>query len=184
MPNALRRILSGYARDERGSITVEFVLIVPLLFWAFMASYVFFDGYRQSALNVKAAYTVGDLISRETEAINDTYIDSMYALFQMMVRDQAPVGLRISVVRYDAAQDRYYVDWSRIRGIYTYPRDNSNLEDIRARLPEMPDGERVILVESSNIYEPIFNVGFGNLDLDNFVFTRPRFAPQVAWSNS
>ncbi|MFC3117956.1 TadE/TadG family type IV pilus assembly protein [Jhaorihella thermophila] len=41
MPYALRRILSGYARDERGSITVEFVLIVPLLFWAFMASYVF-----------------------------------------------------------------------------------------------------------------------------------------------
>ena len=184
MPNALRPILSRFAQSDRGSVTVEFVLIMPMLFWAFMASYVFFDGFRQSALNLKAAYTIGDLISRETAAVNDTYIDSMYRLFQLMTRANSPTSMRISVVRYDANRDRYYVDWSEIRGGYQYARDDNNVQDIRERLPEMPNGERVILVETSNTYEPVFNIGFGNIDLDNFVFTRPRFAPQVAWSDS
>ena len=59
-----RSILKARAKafidDQSGNITVEFVLAMPILFWAFMACYVFFDGYRQSAANLKAAYTISD----------------------------------------------------------------------------------------------------------------------------
>jgi Flp pilus assembly protein TadG len=95
----LRARLSAYFRNTGGSVSVELVLVTPMLFWAIGASYVFFDGYRQSTVNLKAAYTISDLVSRETAAVNDDYIDSMYNLLQLLTRAQSEVKLRISVIR-------------------------------------------------------------------------------------
>lgn len=176
-------LLKKFARDTRGSVSVEFVLVAPFLFWALMATYAYFDGYRQSTINLKATYTISDLISRETMEINDDYIDSMFELFELMTRPRSLVKLRISIIRYDEDDGRYYVDWSANRG-YLEPRTNSNITSIHNQLPTMPDNERVILVESRNFYVPRFKIGMGNADLYNFVFTRPRFAPQVVWSDS
>ncbi|MDX2483642.1 MAG: pilus assembly protein [Pseudodonghicola sp.] len=179
LPSMLRRFLG----DTHGSVSVEFVLVMPFLFWAFMATFVYFDGFRQSAQNLKAAYAIGDMISRETESINDTYVDSMEEVLQLMARSSGTVKLRVTVVRWDEDDDRYYVVWSENRG-YDKPRSNSDMEDIEARLPVMPDGERVILIETQSTYEPTFAVGVGDRDLDNFIFTRPRFVNQLKWSNS
>ena len=117
--------LKAFFRGTEGSVTIEFVLIMPILFWAFMATYVFFDGYRQSTVNLKATYAIGDLISRETEAINDNYIDSMHELLKLMVRSRSETGMRITVVRYDEADDRYYVDWSKERDFGSVRTDDS-----------------------------------------------------------
>ena len=174
--------LRAFAAETRGSVSVEFVLVMPFLFWAFMATYVYFDGYRQSSVNLKAAYTISDLISRETNAINDDYIDAMYSLLKTLVRTRSEVKLRISVIRYDEADDRYYVDWSETRG-YDYARDNDNIRTIRHKLPNMPDNERVILVETRNHFVPLFNIGMTQKLLKNFIFTRPRFAPQVVFES-
>ena len=170
-------------RDETdGNVTIEFVLAMPILFWAFMASFVFYDGYRQSTVNLKAAYTIGDLISRETEEINDNYIDSMHNLLTMMVdsASSGDVDLRISVVRWDEADDRYYVDWSANRG-FSEELADANVMELETRLPVMPDNERVILIETNNLFRPLFRVGLDDIDLENFVFTRPRFVSQVVW---
>jgi Flp pilus assembly protein TadG len=175
--------LKFFAADTRGSISVEFVLVMPILFWAFMATYVFFDGYRQSAVNLKAAYTISDLISRETEVITDDYVDSMYSLMQLLTRSTSSVSLRITVIRWDEGDDRYYVDWSTNRG-YALNLSDATIGDIESKLPVMPDNERVILVETINTFVPLFNVGMDNKELSNFVFTRPRFAPQVLYSAS
>lgn len=180
--NGLITRLRAFFRDTNGSVSVEFVLVMPFLFWAFMATYVYFDGYRQSVVNLKAAYAIGDLISRETQAINDDYIDSMEAVLQLMTRSNMPIKLLVTVIRWDEADQRYYVDWSKNRG-YASPRTNADLLDLAAKLPVMPNGERVILVETQGKYVPLFDIGMGTKYLENFVFTRPRFAPQVAWSD-
>ncbi|TMV13737.1 pilus assembly protein [Arenibacterium halophilum] len=178
--HALKRRLSLFARDTSGNVTIEFVLAMPILFWTFMACYVFFDGYRQSSLNLKAAYTISDLISRETEGINDAYIDSMVEVMRLMTRATSRVDVRISVIRWDEGEERYYLDWSANRG---YPAEltDANISDIESQLPVMPDNERVILVETNNVFVPLFNVGLDNINLDNFVFTRPRFVSQLVW---
>lgn len=170
--------LKSFSAETRGSVSVEFVLVMPFLFWSFMAVYVYFDGYRQSAVNLKAAYTISDLISRETEVIDDTYVDSMYALLQILTRPTSPVSMRITVVRWDEDDDRYYVDWSANRG-YNIDLTDATIGDIESKLPTMPDLERVILVETDNTFVPLFNVGMENKQLTNFVFTRPRFVDQV-----
>lgn len=182
----MRRIysrLKSFCSDTEGSFTVEFVIAVPMLFWGIMASYTYFDGYRQSAVNLKAAFTISDLISRETQGITDTYIDSMQELLTLMTRSGSDVNMRITVVRFDEEDDRYYVDWSEVRG-YTNELTNENIQDISSKLPTMPDDERVILVETLNTYVPPFKVGIDTIPLENFVFTRPRFTSQVAWSDA
>ena len=176
----LIRRLRAFRDDTRGSVTVEFALMAPLLFWTYCAGYAFFDAYRQSAVNLKAAYTIADLISRETRALNETYIDSMYAMTRLLTRSDAPLSMRITVVRWNETDDRYYFDWSKTRG-GTNPMTDADMVRIRDRLPMMPDAERVILVETWSTWEPPFQVGIGTTVLDNFVFTRPRFAPQVVF---
>ena len=175
--------LGAFWRDTSGNVTIEFVLAMPILFWTFMASYVFFDGYRQSSMNLKAAYTISDLISRETESINNDYIDSMVEVMKLMTRATSDVDMRISVIRWDDSDDRYYLDWSANRG---YPNEltNDNISNIAEQLPVMPDNERVILVETNNTFVPLFDVGLDNIQLENFVFTRPRFVAQVPWDRN
>jgi hypothetical protein len=174
--------LTQFRDDTRGTMTIEFVIAMPILFWAFMSMYVFFDGYRQSSVNLKAAYTISDLISRETGGINDNYIDSMVSLMQVLTRPDSPITMRISVVRWDATDDRYYVDWSANRG-FDEPLTDATVLDLRDRLPVMPDLERVILVETNNTFIPPLRVMLKPVQLENFVFTRPRFAPQVSWES-
>lgn len=178
----IRSLLIRFWQDTRGSVTVEFVLAMPFIFWAFMASYVYFDGYHQSAANLKAAYTISDLISRETTNINDAYIDSMFTLFGMMTYSQDESALRISVIRWDEEDKRYYVNWSRVRGFQAELSDDT-VGDLADRLPRMPDNEIVILVETRNTFDPVFRIGMDKTELENFVFTRPRFVDQIKWDD-
>lgn len=178
----LRHHLCRFRDDTRGSITVEFALMMPLLFWAYGASYVFFDGYRQSAINLKTAYTIGDLLSRETDAIDNTFIDSIYALQGILIRTNAPRSLRVSVVRWDEDTEAYSLEWTATRGDATAMTENE-AAGLQSRLPAMSDEDRVILVETWNTWEPPFTVGLPTTEFEDFVFTRPRFAPQLVWAD-
>ena len=173
------RRLKRFQGRESGSISVEAVLIAPMLFWAIMAGYTFFEAYRQSASNIKAAHTIGDLISRETREINSVYIDSMEEMFSLMVVNEADLKFRVSLVLYDEATNSHTVNWSAIRGGYTEKLTDANIDQYRDALPPMSDQNTLILVETSNTFVPPFSVGLGNIELDNFIFTRPRFANNI-----
>ncbi len=175
---ALLNRLKRFRRDSSGTITVEFAIIIPMLFWGYASSYIFFDGFRQSTINLRAAYTIGDMISRETDVLTPDYIDSMYNMAQLLTRTGSPMSLRITVIRWDEEDDQFYLDWSQARGGVGV-MVQENLVDFADYLPVMPDQERVIVVETWNTWEPVINVGMSARDMDNFVFTRPRFAPQV-----
>lgn len=173
--------LRHFNHSTDGAVSVEFVLAMPILFWAFAACFVFFDGYRQSAVNLKAAYTISDMISRETAGIDENYIDSLQKLMTMMARSGSDTALRVTIVRWSEDTQKYYVDWSVQRG-YPSVLTNTDVSDMKNRLPTMADEERVIVVETSNTFTPTFRVGLDEKQLTNFVFTRPRFSPQVAWA--
>ena len=169
----------NFSRDEDGSMTVETVLVLPMLFWAIMASYAYFDGYRQSAANVKAAYTISDLVSRETREINDAYIDSMKEMMELMVKAESGTRMRITLITYSEADDYHYVRWSADRGLGGKLTDAA-VAALRDQLPPMPDADTLILVETENDYVPKFDVGLNDVTFENFVFTRPRFTNEIA----
>ncbi len=179
--------LQEFRRKEDGNIALEAALYLPLLLGVFAATYTLFDLFRQETVNSKAAYTVSDLISRETAALNDDYIDSIYTLGKLMARAGSDMSMRVSVIRWDADDDRYYVDWSVERGDQMEIWTDANVTALNDKLPLMPDQERVIVVETWNDVEPAFRleaIGVGKREIYNLVFTRPRFASQVAFEGS
>ncbi|CUH75250.1 Flp pilus assembly protein TadG [Tritonibacter multivorans] len=176
---ALRSAVNRFRRDEEGSVAIEAAFYFPLLLAMFAAIFTLYDAFRQESISIKAAYTISDLVSRETATLDDTYIDNMYLLTQAMTRDTRDVSMRISVVYWDEASGSYGVDWSVERGTGLAVWNDGTINDVAEHLPNLPDQERVILVETWNNLLPIFDVGLDNFDLYNFVFTRPRFAGQI-----
>lgn len=177
--NHLRRFLN----DEKGSVAVEAAVVLPVLLWAFVAMWVFFDAYRARTTVEKAAFTVSDMLSRETNAIDDDYLDGAKNLFDLLADSDSPSGLRVSVITYSGAYQEYRLEWSQIRGNINKLEDQG-LSDLVDDLPGMSDGERLILVQTTSTYEPSLRVGIGDHTMKTFIFTRPRFAPQLVWSDT
>ena len=176
-----RRSMGHFSRNEKGMLTVEALLVFPMLLWTITAIFTFFEGFRQSAANLKAAYTIGDLISRETQAITPAYVNSMLVLMQRMVNNGSPMSLRMTLIVFDEDDDRHYVRWSTARG-YDDVWDNDNISNMEDNLPPMPDQDTLIIVETSNPFDPTFKTPFLGDDytFNNFVFTRPRFTNEIA----
>ncbi|WOI35097.1 TadE/TadG family type IV pilus assembly protein [Tritonibacter scottomollicae] len=176
--------LRRFRHREDGNIAIETAIYLPFLLGVFAVTFTLFDLFRQETVNTKAAYTVSDLISRETTALNDEYINSIYTLGRMMARANSGMSMRVSVIRWDADDARYYVDWSVERGAQMDIWTDATVVDIEDKLPTMPDEERIIVVETWNDVEPAFNVGLGTRNIYNLVFSRPRFASQIAFEGS
>tara|TARA_R110002049_G_scaffold140930_7_gene302374 strand:- start:25727 stop:26302 length:576 start_codon:yes stop_codon:yes gene_type:complete len=175
---ALKRC--DFLRREDGTIAMETMIVLPLIFWAYLSTFSIFDAFRMYNLNQQATYTIGDAISRETVPINDDYLRGSQELFEFMTRGAGNTAIRVTSIWYDAAQDRYYTDWSKSRG-WVLGLNSEDVKSWHAKLPVMPDKERVVLVETWRTYDPPFNTGLEERDIHNFIFTRPRYAPRVCW---
>lgn len=180
--NRMRLFARRFRRDEEGSAAVELMLVLPMLIWALLAVLVFFDAYRMQTVNLKAAYTLGDVLSRETGYITPLYLNSMFELQQFLVGDDE-VLLRVTVIEYDGVNDTFDVRWSEGRGSPVTAMTNANIELIRNRLPIMPDGEMAIITETRLAYVPPASVGLNPIAFDDRVVTRPRFAGQLCWNS-
>lgn len=181
--STLRTRLRNFFRSNEGSVSVEAILVLPAMVYIFGASWVWFDVSRQQSVNQKANYTIGDMISRETDPIDDAYIDATYSLYQdLVIADNSTTDLRVSVVEY---RDRgwagkYSVEWSSSRGAYP-PLTDSDLVGMQGRLPIMADGDEILLVETWEDYEPALEAGLSAFEIETYSFTSPRFAPQLLW---
>lgn len=166
-------------RDERGSFSVEAILMFPLLVWAFMAMYVFFEGLRESNINLKATYTISDLLSRETDDIDQTYLDGMNQVYAWLSRSATPVSMRVTVVRFDETADQHVNVWSRgVAGKPDLTQEDVDTQ-ISRHVPIMADASTAIVVETWTTYNPIMDIGLTDTDIYNIVVTAPRFSDQL-----
>ena len=51
----IKTILAGFGRREDGTISLEAMIILPLMFWAFLSVFSIFHSYRTYTINQKAA---------------------------------------------------------------------------------------------------------------------------------
>lgn len=174
---------AGFWQETRGSMTVEGAIVLPIWIWAYIASYQFFDAFRDQSESMRAAYTISDALSRQITAVGPDYIDGLDDVFEYMTRSDDTTWIRVTSVYWDATNSVYRQFWS-------YATDGHNAhtdETIKlqaARLPNMITGETVVLVESFMEYNPTFNVGLDTMWYDNFVATRPRFASKVEYNEN
>ncbi|WP_170422100.1 TadE/TadG family type IV pilus assembly protein [Ruegeria arenilitoris] len=179
--------LREFAGRENGSLSMETAIIFPILVWAITLTYTYFDGFRESTANLKAAFTISDLISREGDReITDTYAESMYVMFNRMVENESPLEMRLTSITYvqadpiEGVEEHYIVNWSTHCG-YDGHWTNDNYGPLVERLPAMADLDSMIVVETSKEYIPRLNTNWLTKDyvFNNLVYTRPRFVPVV-----
>lgn len=190
MLRAIRQVLARFRREEDGTLAIETVLIFPVLCWAYLATFIYFDAFRVQSQTLKAAYTISDQMSRETGYISPTYLKSLYKLHELLTFSNQPSTVRVSVVTFDGDTEQYHVRWSRwiqggtIQSGSNYALTDTKIPDIEDQLPVMPSNEVVIVMENWLSYEPAFSVGLNAFNFQNLIVTRPRFnAAQVCWND-
>lgn len=197
MGNPMSRLLSilrSFRTDDRGTMAIELVLVVPILTWVLMSTFVYFDMFRNEANAHRAALTVADMFSREKTALDDAYLDGAHSLLRTITLDDPDPDYRISVYRFDEDDDRYYLVWSRSRGLApAYTQANFDAFGTQDKLPLLADGDRSILLETRTVYTPPFDTGIfqltnlfasdpsrvqanlGSATINTFTVIRPRF---------
>ncbi len=175
---SLRRFL----RDNQGSYSVETILLLPMLAWAILAFFSYFDGLRLANVNIKAAHTISDVLSRETAPVDDTYIDGADRLLTFLINRPYQISMRISVFKYDGPNQNFDLVWSKSRGDQA-ALTAGTLGGVTQRLPITANGDSIIVVETWMDYQPPFVMGLTATTLYNFVVTSPRFAPQLKWDD-
>jgi hypothetical protein len=170
-----------FGRDTGGSIPTEGVMAFCFLIWWYIESFQFFDAFRQKNVNLKAAYTIADMISRQTVTIGPTYIEGLGVVFDYLTSSNKPTSIRVTSVYWDGTDNTYKQVWSYATTAGIPPHTDASINAKAAQIPAMPVGDTVVLVETFMAYEPIFSIGLNAMIYDTFITTRPRFASQVVY---
>ena len=186
MIGTAKSMLSRFRREERGSVVVEAVVILPLLVWTYTAMFVFFDAYKTENLTVKAAYTVADMISRQTEPVDADYINGMNTIFGFLTDGNPQNEVRVSVVGMVTGADNQ----PELELVWSYTTDPTKLPQlcsvapIEQRIPILSLGDQLIVVEAIMGWQPAFNAGLGERTLYELVVAKPRFSGRVDWDDA
>jgi len=167
-------MLHKFLNEEDGSMSIELLLMVPILTWALLSTFVYFDAFRVESNANRAALTLADMFSREETPITPEYMNSARELLRALTYEEANPDFRVTVYRYRENQDDYRRVWSQHRGMGGRLNNNAlkQLQD-EGRLPMMADGDRSILVETRVNYDAPFSIGMGPFiptNLDDVTF--------------
>jgi Flp pilus assembly protein TadG len=180
----MSRVQSNFCtwlRDEYGSVTIEFMLWLPILAFWLVISVVFFDAYKARDDAMKTAQTLSDILSRQTE-VTEEFIDSLF-LLQSKLLARAPAGARMRVSSIQFRDDEYQVLWSRALGggdpIAIGTGDDNELA--QDNFPQMAELDTIILTELHVPYVPFSDWTAMDVTQWSFaVISRPRFVTAVA----
>jgi len=111
-----------FRHDTDGTVSVELVIVLPMLIWALAATVVFYDGFRDRYHAQMAAQTVADIMSRETDLFDADYVEGMNDVFDFLLDSRYPSRIRVSSIIWDSANQRNTLQWSYgTRGLTALP---------------------------------------------------------------
>ena len=177
-----------FARDERGAILLETIIMLPVLIWALLAMAAYWDAYRTVNRQQKAVYAVADVIARQ-RTVTTTYVDAMDNVVNYMLDDNQTVKLRLTSVGWDESSQKFTVKWSRSPDNKMVALTNTTLQPLAPKIPKMTASSTIVLLETELGYVPNINVGVNNSmgiqaqTLRQFIVTRPRFSDKICLVN-
>ncbi|MCX8507955.1 MAG: pilus assembly protein [Rhodobacteraceae bacterium] len=180
----LKLHLLAFRDREEGNMVAEGVLAFIMLIWWYMASFTFFDALRLKNMNLKAAYTLADLVTREVKAVNKDYIKGLNTVFDYLTYSPMPTWVRVSSVEWDNTRKHNEVLWSCATGTGHQVYDNTSIQGVENRIPVMPEGDTIIIVETFMGYRPVFKVGLEPRWFSTFITTRPRSSSKIDFSGT
>ncbi|UWQ20028.1 TadE/TadG family type IV pilus assembly protein [Jannaschia sp. W003] len=171
------RALARSLRDERGSIAVEAVIILPVLVLFYLVSFTLYNAYHKQTVVTKAGYTLSDLLSRQNAPVTANNIDGMRDVFAYITRDGADAQIRVThLTRYvdtTAGLDEYRIIDSYGTGDVGQ-MSQAQLDRDLLRVPNLASNEHVTVIETFSPYTPPFFIGLDSYQMESFVVSRQR----------
>lgn len=196
MVSVLTNRLRRFRREDDGTVTVEMLLILPVVLWAFLATFVFFDAFSSRTAAQRAAYTISDSIGRQqNSALTPAELDGFNQIFAYLARSRHVTQLRVSSIVWNPIDEEYNVVWSYATGNGMPLTTDRLTPELIDRLPVLAraDGEQsresVYLTETIVEFVPVMEslplVGgvLRQQTLYNVIVARPRFSPQLRFND-
>ena len=182
--NRLRRALRRFAARTSGSMTVEALLIVPVMAMGMTGFYSFWDAYKTQNVVQKAAYSVSDMLSREMIPATPTFLNGLETTLEFLIGSNA--SIRVTSIRRtsDGPLGLTGLDvlWSYSPGNAMLPLTEATLTQVEPDIPMMAVGSNMVMFEVRVPYSPVTE--FLNLDtISETVAMRPRFLPTLCMTN-
>lgn len=191
---ALKHRFSRFLRDEDGLILVEGLIMLPLLIWALVAMFIYWDVFRTINVTQKTAYSVADLLSRQRTEIPLDFANGLQKVVNFLSPGGHPVKMRITSFECKSSsgsQAEQVCNATRgdFRLLFSFSPDNKVDEldesDIQAwkgvKIPTLVHNESVFVVETQVDYEaqlPVallgMLIGVDDQSFGEFIVTRPR----------
>ncbi|MDJ0827255.1 MAG: hypothetical protein QNJ16_17325 [Rhodobacter sp.] len=179
----LLKMLTTFRSRDDGVISTEAAMIMPILLFAYLGLFTFFDAFRTQNINVRASYTISDMLSRENGCIDDAYISGLNDILSILTQSQYPTILRVTIVENDPDEEDLQLKWSEVDGGTGGIQEltQGTLSEIEDEIPAIADYDLGIVVETWAGFDPVLNFGIDAQYFENLVVTRPRFAGQLRW---
>jgi hypothetical protein len=176
-----------FFKDETGTGLVEFLIVLPLLIWAWVGMFAYWDVFKSINKSQKASYIISDSLSRTAGQVTPGYIDGLEKLLAYLSQTDDEVQLRVSSIGWDPINEAHTPIWSYSPEGEMTPLDEASVALMSSRLPEMVEFETLILVETRVDYvQPLgvaeilgLDLGIGSRTLTEFIPISPRFVEKV-----
>ena len=191
MRNLPQRFRS-YLRDEDGLILAEGLIMMPLLIWALVAMFIYWDVFRTINMTQKAAYSVADLLSRQKTTIPLAYANGLQNVMNFLTPGGHPVKMRITSFECNAptgaktcspttGPHKFFFSYSSQNKVTTLMTQTTIQNWKATKIPTLNNGESVFVVETTVEYKAQLQtalagllVGVQNNTFGEFIVTRPR----------
>jgi hypothetical protein len=178
----LKHRFGSYLRDEDGLILAEGLLMLPLVVWALVAMFIYWDVFRTINVTQKAAYGVADLLSRQKDTISLNFANGLQKVVDFLTPGGHPVKIRITSFEYDQANDKYKLLFSFSPGGKVPPLNEAAIQSWKnTKIPVMNNGQSIFVVETSVEFKAQlqtaiagFMVGVEDATFGQFIYTSPR----------
>ncbi|MEM1428592.1 MAG: hypothetical protein AAGG09_03950 [Pseudomonadota bacterium] len=174
----------AFARETKGSVSVEAAVMMPFLLGLFALTLVWFDAFRTKNAVLKATYSVADMVSRETTELPETFLPGLATVFEYMIDTPDPTSLRVTsfFCQADCTDEdlrELEMCWSWASG--DYPKHTeTTARGLESAVPLMAFGKGVVVMEGRVDYSPLFQRWLDEIQLRNTIVTQPRWMSQIA----
>lgn len=182
--------LRDFLKRDEGSLSVEAVIILPVILIVFMATYTYFDLFRAKSQSLKANYAISDLLSRDDNILK-TEMRGAGKLFRYLTQGSSDSWVAVTVIRCkkncDKANRKLVVTQSRDQNWKRHLTTSKLRAHYKDLIPKMYKGEYLLMVETKVPYIPPFHGdwhGIYPVEMTDLVVTKPRGAPKICFENA
>ncbi len=187
----LKQRFATFLRDEDGLVLAEGLLMLPLVIWALVAMFIYWDVFRTINITQKAAYGVADVLSRQKDDIPLTFANGLQKVLDFLTPGGHPVNMRITSLECVAPTGpgctttngsyKLLFSFSPEGKVVALTQPDIQVWRTTGKVPVLNHGESVFIVETEVNFKAQlqtaiagFMVGVEDAKYGQFIVTKPR----------